>query len=222
MSGWETAGTKKKSGTKKQKEAAFKPTTIKRAAHVEGTKTLFDIFNDVDADKQKKKEVQEKRAKKAAKAEKYTGAFTGEELSDPRTNFEKSMKAKQEKQKKANSTAKAAKKKDAAAADPAGGGAAARASIADVISRWDTPALLAKLAEIDETYDEDTQEHVMVLMIAEYLEEQFAGAVRNHFLRFDSLVCPRFWCLLCSLHDSFSVHPGSGRRLGGPARRAGR
>ena len=98
---------------------------------------------------------QEKRAKKAAKAEKYTGAFDGEELSDPRTNFEKQMKAKMDKQKKQNSNAKAAKKKAGAAADlPEGGGAAARGSIADVISSWDTPALVAKLAEIDDAYNE--------------------------------------------------------------------
>jgi hypothetical protein len=185
MSGWETAGTKKKAGGAKEK-AKFKPTVIKRNAPVEGTKTLFDIFNDVDADKQKKKEAAERRAKKAAKAEKYTGAFDGEELSDPRTNFEKTMKAKMDKQKKANAT-KAAKKKDTAPA----ASAVVSASIAGVVRSWDTPALLTKLAEIDETYDEDTQEHVMVLMIAEYLEEKFAGTVR-------AISCAAFGvCMFC-------------------------
>lgn len=62
MSGWETAGgTKKKTGSKKEtskQQQAAVDKALKRNAPVEGTKTLFDIFNDVDADKQKKKETQ--------------------------------------------------------------------------------------------------------------------------------------------------------------------
>ena len=171
MSGWEEAGAKKKkkagSQEQKQEKKKKKAPTVQRPAAVEGT--LFHIFNDVDAEKRKKKELAEKKAAKARKAAQYTGAFEEEELAFPRTNFEKSMKAKLERQKK---------KSSAQSADPADGSAPAKPalSIAQVVSAWDTPALVAKLAEIDDKYDADTQEHVMVLMIAEYLEEQFRGA----------------------------------------------
>ena len=173
MSGWEEAGAKKKkkAGSSQQKKEKKEPPKVKREPAVQGT--MFHIFNDVEADKQKKKEAAEKRAAKARKNEKFTGAFEGEELTDPRTNFEKKMKAKMESQKKKS----AAKKK--ASAQPADGGSAGAKpvlSIAQVVAAWDTPALVAKLAEIDDKYDPDTQEHVMVLMIAEYLEEQFSGA----------------------------------------------
>jgi len=173
MSGWEEAGAKKKKQSGNQQQKKKDMPKLQRKAPIEGTKTMFDIFNDVDAEKRKKKEAAEKKAAKAAKKEKYTGAFDGEELSDPRTNFEKSMKAKMDKKKKQS----AAKKKAAAEPSGAGGAAAAKSelSIAQVVISWDTPALLAKLNEIDDQYDEDTQEHVMVLMIAEYLEEKFAG-----------------------------------------------
>ena len=92
MSGWEEAGAKKKKQSGNQQQKKKDMPKLQRKAPIEGTKTMFDIFNDVDAEKRKKKEAAEKKAAKAAKKEKYTGAFDGEELSDPRTNFEKSMR----------------------------------------------------------------------------------------------------------------------------------
>ena len=57
----------------------------------------------------------------------------------------------------------------------AAAGPKATKSIADVRGSWDTPSLVEKLDEIESACSSKKQEHLQVVKLAEYLEEQFTG-----------------------------------------------
>ena len=167
MSGWETAGAKKKA-PKKKGQGKEMP-TLAKAAPIEDQPTMYALFNDVEAEKKKKAE---RRAKEAKKKAGRVIVSDFDATAPAVTNFEKQQLAKHEAKKKKSK----AKKTAVSFGEPSGSGAPSR-TIEQVVAGWDTPELVAKLDEIEESYSAETQEHVMVLMIAEYLEEKFAGVV---------------------------------------------
>jgi hypothetical protein len=164
MSGWQST-TKKANGKSKPKsQKGVDPTKdeknfVQKSQALETDETMFSIFNDVD---KIKAENQQKvaMAKKKAERKIIQSDFSADVPADA-SNFEKQMAAKAGAQQRQKKKGKAAPT-TAAAITPS-------AALADLKDSWDTKAFIQKLGEIEA---KGAAEHVQVLMIAEYMEEQ--------------------------------------------------
>jgi hypothetical protein len=150
---------------------------------------LFAVFNDVEAAKADKQKKKEKEAKKKA-GRQIVSDFDATQV--PRTNLEKKLAAQRGASVKHSKQQLAKKRK--AKGEP--GPPADEQTVASVCAGWDTPGLIDRLDEIESSYLAGSQEHVQVVKLAEYLEEQFLGVVCD-------------WSYMLQLAGDFDLPAGS-------------